>query len=55
VGQLTFIAPLLGLLAVAGRFKPAPTVQRRALFATTYGIGALAAFWFIERLAGFAA
>ena len=55
VGQLIFIAAILGLLAAAGRFKPAPMVQRRALFATTYGIGALAAFWFIERLAGFAA
>lgn len=54
MGQLIFIAAVLGLLAAARRFKPAPIVERRALFATTYGIGALAAFWFIERLAGFA-
>lgn len=54
VGQLIFIAAILGLLAAARRFKPAPIIERRALFATTYGIGALAAFWFIERLAGLA-
>lgn len=55
VGQLIFIAVILGLLAAARRLKPAPIVERHALFATTYGIGGLAAFWFIERLAGFAA
>ncbi len=54
VGQLIFIAAVLGVLAAARRFKPAPIVERRALFASTYVIGALAAFWFIERLAGFA-
>jgi hydrogenase/urease accessory protein HupE len=52
VGQLIFIAVVLGLLAAVRRFEPAPIVEGRALFATTYGIGALAAFWFIERLAG---
>jgi HupE / UreJ protein len=55
VGQLIFIAVILALLAAARRFKPAPIVERNALFATTYAIGTLAAFWFIERLAGFAA
>jgi len=54
MGQLIFIAAVLGVLAAARRFKPAPIVERRALFASTYVIGALAAFWFIERLAGFA-
>jgi len=54
MGQLIFIAAVLGLLAVARYFKPAPIVEQRALFATSYAIGALAAFWFIERLAGFA-
>ena len=54
VGQLIFIAAVLGVLAAARRFKPPPIVERRALFASTYVIGALAAFWFIERLAGFA-
>jgi hydrogenase/urease accessory protein HupE len=54
VGQLIFIAAVLGVLAAVRRFKPAPIVERRALFASTYVIGALAAFWFIERLVGFA-
>ena len=49
VGQLIFIAAVLGVLAAARRFKPAPIVERRALFASTYVIGALAGFWFIER------
>ena len=53
VGQLIFIGAVLALLAVAGRFDLTPIVGRRALHATTYGIGALAGFWFLERLAGF--
>jgi len=53
VGQLIFIGTVLTLFAAAGRFNLAPIVGRRALHATTYGIGALAGFWFIERLAGF--
>jgi hypothetical protein len=48
-----FIAAVLALLAVVGRFNLPPIVERRALHATTYGIGGLAGFWFIERLAGF--
>ena len=54
VGQLIFIGAVLALLAVAGRFDLTPIVGRRALHATTYGIGAFAGFWFLERLAGFA-
>jgi hydrogenase/urease accessory protein HupE len=53
VGQLMFISAVLALFAVAERFNLPPIVERRALRATTYGIGALAGFWFIERLAGF--
>jgi hydrogenase/urease accessory protein HupE len=55
VGQLIFIALILGLIAATRQFKLAPIVERHALFAMTYTIGALAAFLFIERLAGFAA
>jgi len=55
VGQLVFVAAVIGLLAAVSRFRPAPVLERRALFASTYAIGSLAAFWFIERLAGFAA
>jgi hypothetical protein len=54
-GQIIFITVILGLFAAARHFKPAPIVERHALFAITYAIGAFAAFWFIERLAGFAA
>lgn len=53
VGQLLFIAAVVALLAVARHFSLSPIVGRRALHATSYGIGALAGFWFIERLAGF--
>ena len=52
-GQLMFIGAVLALLAAARSSSLSPIVGRRALHATTYGIGAWAAFWFIERLAGF--
>jgi len=52
LGQLIFIAVILGLFAAARQFKPAPIVERHALFAMTYAIGAVAAFLFIERLVG---
>jgi HupE / UreJ protein len=50
VGQLLFIAAVLGLLALLRRL-PLP----RPLPATRNVIGTLAAFWFVERLAAFAA
>ncbi|MEX2205584.1 MAG: HupE/UreJ family protein [Myxococcota bacterium] len=53
LGQLAFIAAVLALLALAGRFARAPTVERVALRGTSYAIGILAAFWFFERLASF--
>ena len=53
VGQLMFIGAVLALLAAARSSSLSPIVGRRALHATTYGIGAWAAFWFIERLAAF--
>jgi hydrogenase/urease accessory protein HupE len=55
IGQLMFIAAVLGALACARRMKLPPAVERHALPVATYAIGTLAAFWFIERLAGFAA
>src|SRR5262249_1293493 len=54
VGQIIFIAAVLTLLAAARRINPAPIIERHALTVATYAIGSLAAFWFIERLAGFA-
>jgi hydrogenase/urease accessory protein HupE len=53
-GQLIFIAAVLGVLACARRIDFPPVVERHALSVATYAIGTVAAFWFIERLAGFA-
>ncbi len=51
LGQLAFVAGVLALgLAVRSvRFVPRPAAE----MAATYAIGALAAFWTIERVAGF--
>jgi hydrogenase/urease accessory protein HupE len=54
-GQLIFIAAILGALRLAKWIKFPVLVQRHARLATTYAIGIMAAFWFIERLAGFTA
>lgn len=55
IGQLVFIGAVLALLALFRRIGMPAAVRRRALGATSYAIGILAAFWFIERLAGFGA
>ena len=47
-GQLAFVAPVLGILAVLGRLRmqwPAPIMQLPA-----YAIGCISAFWFVERV-----
>jgi hypothetical protein len=55
IGQLMFIAGVLGVLALARRVPlPRPVVQH-ALPVATYVIGTLAAFWFMERVSGFRA
>jgi len=53
IGQLTFIGAVLCVIALAKRFKIVPVLERYVLPVTTYAIGSLAAFWFIERVAGF--
>lgn len=53
LGQLVFIAVVLGALALVRRVGFPPVLERHALSVATYAIGILAAFWFIERLAGF--
>lgn len=53
IGQLAFIGVVLVVIALARRMKVTPIFDRYALPAATYTIGALAAFWFIQRLAGF--
>jgi hydrogenase/urease accessory protein HupE len=50
VGQLIFIGAVLAVLAAAKRVNLRPTIEEHALSATTYAIGTMAAFWFIERL-----
>jgi hydrogenase/urease accessory protein HupE len=53
LGQLAFIAAVLGVVAVVRRVPVLASLERRALPAAAYAIGILAAFWFFERLAGF--
>jgi hydrogenase/urease accessory protein HupE len=50
VGQLVFIAGVLALMWAWRRFAPAPPVW--AWRAPVYAIGAMSAFWFVERTAG---
>jgi hydrogenase/urease accessory protein HupE len=54
VGQLAFIIAVLGIAAAARRMGVPAFVERRAVPVATYAIGAMAAFWFIERVSGFA-
>ena len=49
-GQLIFIAGVLALIWAWRRFAPAPPAW--AWRAPVYGIGAMSAFWFVERTAG---
>lgn len=53
IGQLIFIAVVLAALAIARRVPIPAWVATRAQPMATYAIGALAAFWFVERVAGF--
>ncbi len=55
LGQLIFIAGVLAVLACAKRIRLSPLVERHASAVTPYAIGIVAAFWFVERLAGFTA
>lgn len=53
VGQLAFIAVVLGVLALARRIKLAVSLAPYARPAAPYAIGIVASFWFFERLAKF--
>jgi len=53
LGQLAFIAAVLGLYGVAKRVKFAAQLQDLLRPSAPYAIGILASFWFFERLAGF--
>ena len=52
-GQLLFIAAVLGLLRLATCVRLPAFVAQHARLATTYAIGIMAGYWFIERIAGF--
>ncbi len=47
-GQLMIIAATIAAIAALARF--APKARRPAIIASTYAIGAVASFWFIERI-----
>jgi hydrogenase/urease accessory protein HupE len=53
VGQLAFIAAVLGVIQLAKQFRAPDIVECRLRTVTAYGVGVVAAFWFVERLAGF--
>ena len=50
LGQIAFVVVVLTCIWMA-RFTPA-RIPRATLAAASYGIGAVAAFWTIERIAG---
>ncbi len=51
VGQIAFVIAVLAAMAVARRYLSAP--QSSVRMAAAYGIGTVAAFWSIERIAAF--
>jgi hydrogenase/urease accessory protein HupE len=53
LGQLVFIAAVLSVVALAGKFRMPSAIERHAIPFATYGIGALSAFWLIDRMAIF--
>jgi hydrogenase/urease accessory protein HupE len=53
LGQLGFIAAMLGLLVLAKRINLAALLEHYLRPAAPYAIGVLASFWLWERLAGF--
>ena len=55
LGQLAFIGAVLAVLAVVRRLRLADGLRQNAARAAPYLIGSLAAFWFVERVAAFAA
>ena len=57
-GQILFIAAALALGAAFARLYPVVAAQftrpgTRAFRAVAYGVGSLAAYWVVERVAGF--
>jgi hydrogenase/urease accessory protein HupE len=53
VGQLAFIAAVLGVIQLGKQSRMPDIVESRLRTVTAYGVGTVAAFWFVERLVGF--
>jgi len=53
LGQLAFIAVVLGALSVFKRVRLPSSLQMRSRAIATYAIGSLAAFWLVERVTDF--
>jgi phage-related holin len=51
--QLAFIAVVLTVIAIAHRIDSLLRMRGYVMTGTTYAIGGLASFWFIERVAQF--
>jgi hydrogenase/urease accessory protein HupE len=55
IGQLIFIAAVLVIFWCTRFIRFPDVVERHARLVATYAIGSMAAYWFVERLAGFGA
>ncbi len=55
LGQLAFIGAVLTAVALVRRLRVADGLRRHATRLAPYLVGSLAAFWFVERVAAFAA
>jgi hypothetical protein len=53
LGQLLVIANVLGFLLIASRMQMPAIAQNRLRTASAYAVGITAAFWLIDRIAGF--
>ena len=53
LGQLMFIAVVLGVFAALKRLHWQPVSHARAMMASSYAIGSLAAYWMLDRVANF--
>ncbi|MDR6666332.1 HupE/UreJ family protein [Rhizobium sp. 1399] len=53
IGQLMFIAAVIGLIALVRQTRYPEWLRRNAFTTATYAIGAMSAFWFVERVAAF--
>ena len=53
IGQLMFIAAVIGLIALVRLVRYPAWLGRHAFMTATCAIGAMAAFWFVERVAAF--